>query len=64
MQFSVLVELVWVGLWCLTPLLTIFLFFRGGVFFNGRGTLVPGENHEMVWGFACILTIHNLFIID
>jgi hypothetical protein len=32
--------------------------------FNGRGTLVPGENHEMVWGFACILTIHNIFIID
>jgi len=36
------------GLWCLTPLSTIFKLYRGDQFLLVEGTGVPGENHRPV----------------
>jgi hypothetical protein len=39
------------GLWCLTPLLTIFQLYRGGKFFDGGNRRKPPACHKSLTNF-------------
>jgi len=55
---------VWVGLWCLTPLSTIFQLYRGGRFLLVEETGVPGENHQPVTGKLYLIMLYLFTVID
>jgi hypothetical protein len=57
--FSSIGSLVWSGLWCLTPLSTIFQLYRHGSVLLLKEIGVPGENHQSV-ASHCQTLSHNV----